>query len=134
MTGKGHFTFAALLSCFINVLQLTFSFYMFVIYGNVCVSNSMNSLKTFTVAATYALIILGFFTYIRALLLTTAGNDLNSRFRNKVFMGMLGSHAGLQKQASPANAERPWNGKKFFYKSRHFSTFLMRPGLRFTLA
>lgn len=97
---KRHFTFAALLSCFINVLQLTFSFYMFVIYGNVCVSNSMNSLETFTVAAVYALVILGFFSYIRALLLMTAGNDLNSRFRNKVFIGMLSNHAGLQKQAS----------------------------------
>jgi len=97
---KRHFTFAALLSCFVNILQLTFPFYMFVIYGNVCVSNSMNSLETFTVAAVYALVILGFFNYIRARLLATAGHDLNLRFRNKVYAGMLSNHAGIQKQAS----------------------------------
>jgi PrtD family type I secretion system ABC transporter len=97
---KRHFTFAALLSCFVNILQLTFPFYMFVIYGNVCVSNSMNSLETFTVAAVYALIVLGFFNYIRSRLLATAGNDLNTRFRNKVYAGMLSNHAGIQKQAS----------------------------------
>ena len=98
---KRYFTFAALLSCFVNVLQLTFPFYMFVIYGNVCVSNSLNSLETFTVAAVFALVILGFFNYIRARLLATAGNDLNARFRNRVYSGMLGAHAGIQKQASP---------------------------------
>ncbi len=97
---KRHFTFAALLSCFINILQLTFSFYMFIIYGNVCVSSSMNSLVTFTVAAVFALVMLGFFNYIRSRLLATAGNDLNSRFRNKVFSGMLNNHTGIQKQAS----------------------------------
>jgi len=97
---KRHFTFAALLSCFVNILQLTFPFYMFVIYGNVCVSNSMNSLVTFTVAAVFALIILAFFHYIRSRLLTTAGNDLNSRFRNRIYTGMLSNHAGIQKQAS----------------------------------
>ncbi|MCP4115639.1 MAG: type I secretion system permease/ATPase [Desulfobacteraceae bacterium] len=97
---KKHFTFAALLSCFVNILQLTFPFYMFVIYGNVCVSNSMNSLETFTVAAVYALIILGFFNYIRSRLLAAAGNDLNLKFRNKVYAGMLSNHAGIQKQAS----------------------------------
>ena len=97
---KKYFTFAALLSCFVNVLQLTFSFYMFVIYGNVCISRSMNSLVTFTVAAVYALVLLAFFNYIRSRLLATAGNDLNSRFRNKIYTGMLNNHAGIQKQAS----------------------------------
>ncbi|MBN1932747.1 MAG: type I secretion system permease/ATPase [Desulfobacterales bacterium] len=97
---KRHFTFAALLSCFVNILQLTFPFYMFVIYGNVCTSNSMNSLVTFTVAAVYALIILAFFNYVRSRLLTTAGIDLNSRFRNKIYAGMLNNQAGIQKPPS----------------------------------
>ncbi|MDY0223441.1 MAG: type I secretion system permease/ATPase [Desulfobacterium sp.] len=96
---KKHFTFAALLSCFVNILQLTFPFYMFAVYGNVVVSNSMNSLVTFTVAAVFALIVLGFFNYVRSRILATAGNDLNSRFRNRVFTGMLNSNAGIQKQA-----------------------------------
>jgi PrtD family type I secretion system ABC transporter len=95
---KKHFTFAALLSCFINILQLTFPFYMFVVYGNVVVSKSMNSLVTFTSAAVFALIVLGFFNYVRSQILATAGNDLNSRFRNRVFAGMLNSNVGIQKQ------------------------------------
>jgi len=37
---KKYFTFAALLSCFVNILQLTFSFYMFTIYRNVMISYS----------------------------------------------------------------------------------------------
>jgi PrtD family type I secretion system ABC transporter len=97
---KKYFTFAAFLSCFINILQLTFPFYMFVIYGNVCVSNSMDSLTTFTVAATYALVILAFLNYVRSRLLSSAGNNLSLRFRNKIHSGMLGNHAGIQKQGS----------------------------------
>lgn len=73
---------------------------MFVIYGNVCVSNSMNSLVSFTMAAVYALIILAFLNYVRSRLLAIAGNDLNSKFRNRVYAGMLNNHAGIQKQMS----------------------------------
>ena len=97
---KGYFTFAALLSCFINILQLTFSFYMFVIYGNVCISGSMTSLKTFTIAAIYALILLAFFSYVRSRLLEVASKDYNLRFRNKVYCNMLNRHAGMNGQAS----------------------------------
>ncbi|MFO7750528.1 MAG: type I secretion system permease/ATPase [Desulfobacteraceae bacterium] len=97
---KKLFTFAALLSCFVNILQLTFPFYMFAIYSNVVVSYSKNSLVTFTVAAVFALVALAFFNYIRARLLASAGNDLNTRFRNRVYAGMLKKHAGIQKQAS----------------------------------
>ncbi len=97
---KKYFTFAAFLSCFVNILQLTFPFYMFVIYGNVCVSNSMNSLTTFTVAATYALVILAFLNYLRSRLLSAAGNDLSLRFRNKIYSGMLTNHAGIRNQRS----------------------------------
>ena len=41
---KKYFTFAALLSCFINILQLTFPFYMFTIYRNIIISYSEFSL------------------------------------------------------------------------------------------
>ena len=37
---KKYFTFAALLSCFVNILQLTFPFYMFTIYRNIIISYS----------------------------------------------------------------------------------------------
>ncbi|MFK5954007.1 MAG: type I secretion system permease/ATPase [Desulfobacterium sp.] len=97
---KGYFTFAAFLSCFINILQLTFSFYMFVIYGNVCISGSMASLKTFTIAAIYALSLLTFFSYIRSRLLEVASKDYNLKFRNKVYCNMLHSHASMNGHTS----------------------------------
>lgn len=97
---KSAFTFAALLSCFVNLLQLTFSFYMFVIYGNVCSSYSMNSLVTFTVGAVFALILLAFFQYLRSRLLAVAGNDLNLRYRDQVFTGMLSGNAITQRGVS----------------------------------
>lgn len=95
---KRHFVFAALLSCFINVLQLTFPFYMFTIYRNVVISRSMFSLSTSTVIALYALVMLIFFNYLRSRLLTYAGRDLNNRLRDEVFTGMLQGYAGIRKQ------------------------------------
>ncbi|SMC76364.1 ATP-binding cassette, subfamily C, exporter for protease/lipase/ATP-binding cassette, subfamily C, EexD [Desulfocicer vacuolatum DSM 3385] len=97
---KGYFTFAALLSCFINILQLTFPFYMFVIYGNVCISGSMASLETFTIAAIYALILLTFFSYVRSRLLEVASKGYNLKFRNKVYCCMLYSHANMNEHSS----------------------------------
>ncbi len=86
---KIYFTFAALLSCFVNILQLTFPFYMFTIYRNVIISYSEYSLANITVAAFFALISLGFFIYLRSRLLATAGRDLNVSLRDKVYKGML---------------------------------------------
>ena len=86
---KIYFTFAALLSCFVNILQLTFPFYMFTIYRNVIISYSEYSLANITVAAFFALIILGFFIYLRSRLLATAGRDLNLSLRDKVYKGMV---------------------------------------------
>lgn len=86
---KIYFTFAALLSCFVNILQLTFPFYMFTIYRNVIISYSEYSLANITAAAFFALIILGFFIYARSRLLAAAGRDLNLSLRDKVYIGML---------------------------------------------
>lgn len=95
---KRYFVFAALLSCFINLLQLTFPFYMFTIYRNIVVSYSLPSLYTITVAAIYALIVLVFFNYLRSRLLSAAGRDLNSSLRENVYVGMLKGFAGIKKQ------------------------------------
>ncbi len=95
---KRYFVFAALLSCFINLLQLTFPFYMFTIYRNIVVSYSKPSLYTITAAAVYALIVLVFFNYLRSRLLSAAGRDLNSSLRENVYVGMLKGFAGIKKQ------------------------------------
>lgn len=97
-TWKRYFVFAALLSCFINILQLTFPFYMFAIYRNIVISYSLSSLYTITVAAVYALMILFFFNYLRSRLLAAAGKDLSLSLRDDIYIGMLKGYAGPQRQ------------------------------------
>ena len=86
---KKHFVFVALLSCFINILQLTFAFYMFTIYRNIVASHHAPSLYTITVIAIYALLSLGFFNYLRTRLLGTAGNDLDGSLGSTVYKNVL---------------------------------------------
>ena len=86
---KKYFTFAALLSCFVNILQLTFPFYMFTIYGNIIVSYSPLSLKNITVVAFMAVVVLGCFSYLRSRLLALAGQDLSLGLREQVYSGMV---------------------------------------------
>lgn len=86
---KKYFTFAALLSCFVNILQLTFPFYMFTIYGNIIVSYSPLSLKNITVVAFMAVAVLGCFSYLRSRLLALAGQDLSLGLREQVYSGMV---------------------------------------------
>lgn len=91
-TWKRYFTFAALLSLFVNMTQLTFSFYMFAIYRNVIVSYSSFSLITITVVSVYALVFLGIFHFVRSRLLSLAGMHLYERLKTRVFTGMLKAH------------------------------------------
>jgi ATP-binding cassette, subfamily C, type I secretion system permease/ATPase len=86
---KKYFTFAALLSCFVNILQLTFPFYMFTIYNTIVQSYSSVALANITFAAFFAVLVLGLFTYLRSRLLATAANDLTFGLRQKVYSGMV---------------------------------------------
>jgi len=86
---KKFFTFAALLSCFVNILQLTFPFYMFTIYKNVVISYSVFSLSNITVAAFFAVVILGVFSYLRSRLLALAGQELSLVLRQDIFSIMV---------------------------------------------
>jgi len=86
---KKYFTFAALLSCFVNILQLTFPFYMFTIYRNIIISYSEFSLANITFAAFFAVTALGFFSYLRSRLLALAGKDLNLEMRQSVYSGLV---------------------------------------------
>lgn len=102
---KRHFTFAALLSCFVNLLQLTFPFYMFTIYQNVVLSHSRYSLEAISAAALFALSFYGIFYYVRARLLACAGSRLHEIMRSRIFAGMVekdtvsGTHAYKQGMA-----------------------------------
>jgi len=82
---KRFFTIAALFSCLVNILQLTFPFYMFTIYRNVIISYSLFSLSNITTAAFFAVIMLGLCSYLRSRLLAMAGKDLGLSLRQDVY-------------------------------------------------
>ncbi len=84
-----YFTFAALLSAFVNMLQLTFSFYMFAIYRNVIISYSSASLANITTIAFFALIVMGIFIYLRSRLLALAGKNLCLDLRKDIYSLMV---------------------------------------------
>ena len=86
---KKFLTFAALLSCFVNILQLIFPFYMFAIYQNVVISYSVYSLSNISAVAFFAVISLGLFSFLRSRLLAKAGQDLNYTLRHTVFATMI---------------------------------------------
>jgi PrtD family type I secretion system ABC transporter len=86
---KKYLTFAALLSSFVNILQLTFPFYMFTIYRNIIISYSPSSLANITAAAGIAVLALLFFSYLRARLLAAAGRDLHQTLQKTVYAGMV---------------------------------------------
>lgn len=86
---RKYFTFAALLSCFVNILQLTFPFYMFTIYSNVILSYSVFSLSNISAAAFFAVVALGVFSYLRSRLLALASNDLCHTLRQDIYAVMV---------------------------------------------
>ncbi|MCD6272636.1 MAG: type I secretion system permease/ATPase [Deltaproteobacteria bacterium] len=120
---KIYFTFAALLSCFVNILQLTFPFYMFTIYRNVVISYSKYSLANITVAAFLALIVLGFFIYSRSRLLAAAGMDLSLSLRNKVYKGMLKGYVISQQRSYQQGLSDLETLKNYFSNNAIYSLF-----------
>ncbi len=95
---KKYFVFVGLLSCFINILQLTFAIYMFAIYRSIVASYSEISLYSITVVALYALLSLGFFNYLRIRLLNVASNELNQRFGERLYQHIIKIYAGPGKK------------------------------------
>ena len=96
---KKYFVCAAVLSCLINFLQLTFSFYMFAIYDTIVASYSASSLYTITVVALYALVHLAVFSSLRARLLRSAGNDLDQTLGTTVLHHMIKGNSGPARRA-----------------------------------
>lgn len=68
----------AILSCIVNILQLTFSFYMFSIFDVVIQSFSYVSLKSMTILAIVAIFFLFIFSYLRSLILQRASLCLDA--------------------------------------------------------
>ena len=120
---KKYFIFAAVLSCFINILQLTFAFYMFTIYRQIVVSYSQVSLYTITVIALYALVSLGLFNYLRTRLLSVAAVDLNQGQKETVYKNMLKGYAGPWKKAYVAGLADLEALRNYFSSQAVFALF-----------
>ncbi len=95
---KKYFVCAAMLSCLINLLQLTFSFYMFAIYDTIVASYSERALYSITVIALFSLVHLAVFSNLRSKLLRTAGNDLDKRLGPDILHYMIKGSSGPVKR------------------------------------
>jgi PrtD family type I secretion system ABC transporter len=95
---KKYFVCAGVLTCLINFLQLTSSFYMFALYEAIVVNYSESSLYTITIIAVYALVFFVIFTNLRARLLRTAGSDLDKSLSDPVLHGMIKGGSGPVKR------------------------------------
>ena len=120
---KKYFTFAALLSCFVNVLQLTFPFYMFTIYRNIVISYSVTSLANITAVAFFAIMVLGLFSYLRARLLAFAGKDLNLQLRRIIYSGTVNGSVTNNKAAYQAGLSDLETLQNYFASPSIYSLF-----------
>ncbi len=120
---KKYFTFAALLSCFVNILQLTFPFYMFTIYRNIVVSFSVVSLANITSAAFFAVVVLGLFSYLRSRLLACAGKNLNLELRQHVFANVVKGCVIDSKRAYQGGMNDLENLQKYFSSPAIYALF-----------
>ncbi len=120
---KKFLTFAALLSCFVNILQLIFPFYMFAIYQNVVISYSLYSLANITTIAFFAVIFLGVFSYLRSRLLALAGRELNISLRREVYDVMLRSSVIDPRRAYQAGLNDLETLRNFFSSPAVYAVF-----------
>ncbi len=88
---KKYFVFSALLSCFINLLGLTFTFYMYSTYDLICTSFSKDTLSTITIMAVYAIFMFCLFLYVRHRLLSLIGLNLDRSLSDNSLNIMLKS-------------------------------------------
>lgn len=91
---KKYFMYAALLSCFVNILQLTFSYYMFAIYDVVLRSFSIYSLYSSSIIAAFCMCALFAFNLFRGKLLSLVGVELSQLYSCDVFEYITCGYAG----------------------------------------
>lgn len=91
---KGAFYYAALASCFINLLMLSPSLYMLQIYDRVLASRSHETLLMLTLVIAIFFAVMGCLEFVRSRLLVRAGNQINNRLRTRIF-NLMFSYANL---------------------------------------
>lgn len=84
-----YLAYSFFFSFFINLLSLTFSFYMLSIYDQVLSSYSMSTLQVITVAAVCALIIGAALEFTRGRLLVRCGVDIENTLNRDVLENLL---------------------------------------------
>lgn len=96
---KKYFVLAGMMSCLINLLQLTFSFYMFAIYGSVVQSFSYTTLYSITIIAVFCLAFLAVFSLLRSRLLHACGIALEQSLGKDVMHSMVTAMSGPAKRS-----------------------------------
>ena len=99
---RHYLTYSFFFSFFINILSLTFSFYMLTIYDQVLASYSLSTLKVITIAAFFALFIGAALEFTRSRLLTRCGVEIENTLNRDVLENLLKIQAipGLRSEAS----------------------------------
>lgn len=97
---KYFFKYAFFFSLFINLLQLTFSFYMLLIFDKVLVSGSLATLWVLTIGALLGLCVLALLDWVRSRLLVRAGIEFDNLLNRRIL------DDNLANAAMPSGSER----------------------------
>ncbi len=120
---KKYFIYCALLSCFINLLGLTFTFYMYSIYDLICTSFSESSLHTITIIALYCLIMLGMFLYVRHRVLSVIGFRLDKTLTPSTLKNTIYLISGPRKDLYKRGISDLWILRDYFSHQGMFAIF-----------
>ncbi len=120
---KKYFVYCAFLSCFINLLGLTFTFYMYSIYDLICTSFSESSLHTITIIALYCLIMLGMFLYVRHRVLSVIGFRLDKTLSSSVLKNTIYLSSGPRKDLYTRGISDLWTLRDYFSHQGMFAIF-----------
>ncbi len=117
-----YLAYSFFFSLFINLLQLTFSFYMLLIYDRVLASYSMPTLVLITIAAGLAILVGTILEFIRSKLLIRCGVDIDHTLSGIVLNNVLKQHT-LPGQAPDASLRDVNTLRNFFAGASIFSLF-----------
>lgn len=117
-----YLAYAFFFSLFINLLTLTFSFYMLLIYDRVLSSYSMPTLTLITIAAFLAVTVGAVLEFIRSKLLVRCGVDIDHTLSGLVLNNVLKQHT-LPGQNPDASLRDIHTLRNFFGGGAIFSLF-----------
>ncbi len=110
---RHYLAYSFFFSFFINLLSLTFSFYMLSIYDQVLSSYSMSTLKVITIAALFALFVGAALEFTRSRLLVRCGVAIENTLNRDVLENLL-KHQAIPGQRPAASLKDVSTLRTFF--------------------